>query len=70
MGNSLKEASRLGSYVTATVAGEPVRAFVPSPLPPPNLNLNGLYQRLDRATQALARVDELTVLLPGIRFLL
>ena len=70
MGNSLKEASRLGSYVTATVAGEPVRAFVPSPLPPPNLNLNGLYQRLDRATQALARLDELTVLLPDIRFLL
>jgi Fic family protein len=70
VGNSPKEASRLGSYVTTTVAGEPVRAFVPPPLPPPDLNLNGLYQHLDRATQALARLDGLTVLLPDVRFLL
>ncbi|HEV2960551.1 MAG TPA: Fic family protein [Candidatus Angelobacter sp.] len=70
MGNSPKGASRLGSYVTTTVAGEPVRAFVPPPLPPPDLNLNGLYQHLDRATQALARLDGLTVLLPDVRFLL
>jgi Fic family protein len=70
VGNSPKGASRLGSYVTTTVAGEPVRAFVPPPLPPPDLNLNGLYQHLDRATQALARLDGLTVLLPDVRFLL
>jgi Fic family protein len=65
-----KETSRLGSYVTTTVAGEPVRAFVPPPLPPPDLKLSGLHQRLDRANQALGRLDGLTVLLPDVRFLL
>jgi Fic family protein len=61
---------RLGRYVTATVAGEPVKAFVPSPLPPGDLDLSGLHQHLDRANQALGRLDGLTVLLPDVRFLL
>jgi Fic family protein len=50
--------------------GEPVQAFVPSPLPPPELELSGLYQHLDRANQAIGRLDSLTVLLPDARFLL
>lgn len=62
--------SRLGTYVTTTVAGEPVKAFVPPPLPPPDLKLSGLYQHLDRANQALGRLDGLTVLLPDVRFLM
>jgi Fic family protein len=61
---------RLGRYVTATVAGEPVKAFVPPPLPPGDLDLSGLHQHLDRANQALGRLDGLTVLLPDVRFLL
>lgn len=61
---------RLGTYVTTTVTGEPVKAFIPPPLPPPNLNLSGLYRHLDRANQALGRLDELTALLPDVRFLL
>jgi Fic family protein len=61
---------RLGRYVTATVAGEPVKAFVPPPLPPADLDLSGLHQHLDRANQALGRLDGLTVLLPDVRFLL
>ncbi len=61
---------QLGSYVTTTVAGEPVKAFVPAPLPPRDLNLAGLYQHLDQANQALGRLDGLTVLLPDARFLL
>jgi Fic family protein len=52
------------------VAGEPVRAFVPPPLPPADLDLSSLYQHLDRANQALGRLDGLTVLLPDVRFLL
>jgi Fic family protein len=68
--NSLKAPSRPGKYVTTTVAGEPARAFIPSPLPPTNLDLSGLHQHLDRANQALGRLDGLTVLLPDVRFLL
>jgi len=70
MPDSAEASSRLGAYVTTTVTGEPVKAFVPPPLPPPDLNLSGLYQHLDRANRALGRLDGLTVLLPGVRFLL
>jgi Fic family protein len=63
--------SRLGTYVSTTTAGEKVRAFVPPPLPPdPALNLSGLYQQLDRANQALGRLDGLTTLLPDARLFL
>ena len=64
------DVSRLGRYVTTTLAGEPVKAFVPPPLPPVSLDLSGLLQHLDRANQALGRLDGLTVLLPDVRFLL
>jgi Fic family protein len=63
--------SRLGTYITTTVTGEPVRAFIPPTLPPdPPLELAGLYQHLDRANQALGRLDGLTTLLPDTKFLL
>jgi len=68
--SAINETSRLGRYVTTTVAGEPVRAFVPPPLPPADLDLSRLHQHLDRANQALGRLDGLTVLLPDVRFLL
>jgi len=68
--NSVKEPSRLGQYITTTVAGEPSRAFIPPPLPPAGLDLSGLYQQLDRANRALGRLDGLTVLLPDVKFLL
>src|SRR5260370_5311423 len=62
---------RLGTYVTSSVAGETVRAFIPPPLPPvPEVHLNGLHQQLDRANQALGRLNGMTRLLPDIRFLL
>jgi Fic family protein len=58
--------SRLGTYISTTTAGETVRAFVPAPLPPnPPVDLGGLYQQLDRANQALGRLDGLTTLLPN-----
>jgi Fic family protein len=63
--------SRLGTYVTTTVTGEPVRAFMPPKLPPdPPVELAGLYQHLDRANQALGRLDGLTTLLPDTKFFL
>jgi Fic family protein len=63
--------SRLGTYVSTTTAGETVRAYVPPPLPPdPLVDLSGLYPQLDRANQALGRLDGLTTLLPDARLFL
>ena len=70
MPDAPEHTSRPGRYVTTTIAGEAVKAFVPPPLPPPDLNLAGLHQSLDHANQALGRLDGLTVLLPDVRFLL
>ena len=54
-----------GRYVTSTTAGETVRAFVPSPLPPePPLDLDPLLPLLDRANQAVGRLDGVSSLLP------
>ena len=67
----IESRSRLGTYVTTTVTGEAVRAFIPPGLPPkPPLELAGLYQHLDRANQALGRLDALTTLLPDSKFFL
>jgi Fic family protein len=53
------------------VTGEPAQAFIPPPLPPnPPLELGALYQHLDRANQALGRLDGLTTLLPYTKFFL
>jgi Fic family protein len=68
---SAENKARLGTYVRTSVAGEPVQAFIPPTLPPePPLKLNTLYQRLDRANQALGRLDGLTTLLPDTKFFL
>ena len=46
-----------------------MRAFIPPGLPPhPPVELAGLYQHLDRANQALGRLDGLTTLLPDTKF--
>jgi len=48
-----------------------VRALIPPGLPPnPPVELAGLYQHLDRANQALGRLDGLTTLLPDTKFFL
>ncbi|MEK7408058.1 MAG: Fic family protein [Acidobacteriota bacterium] len=58
---------RLGAYVVSTVGGERVRAFVPPPLPPrPPLQLMGLQGLLEKANQALGRLDGLGAILPDI----
>ncbi|MGA8678604.1 MAG: Fic/DOC family N-terminal domain-containing protein, partial [Candidatus Acidiferrales bacterium] len=63
--------SRLGTYLSTATAGETVRAFVPAPLPPnPPVDLSGLYQQLDRANQALGRLDGLPTLLPNTQLFL
>jgi Fic family protein len=55
-----------GTYQLATVGGETVRAFLPTPLPPtPALQLEGgLHRTLEAAVLALGRLDGVSTLLP------
>ena len=60
-----------GEYRISSIAGEEVRAYVPRPLPPdPPIDLAGLYPLLDRANQALGRLDGSTALLPDTHIFL
>jgi len=61
------EGRKPGTFVTTSVGGESVRAFVPSPLPPdPPVRFEGLYGLLEEANQALGRLDGVTSILPDI----
>jgi Fic family protein len=54
-----------GHYRLSTVVGEQVQAYIPKPLPPePPLEMEPLYALLDKANQALGRLDGSTALLP------
>lgn len=55
-----------GNYITVSTVGEPVRSFVPFPLPPdPPLNWTPeLRDKFDRALLALGRLDSVSTLLP------
>jgi Fic family protein len=59
-------------YVTSTVSGERVRAFVPAPLPPGTraLDLASLQTILAEANQAIGRLDGLTSALPDLKLFL
>ena len=57
--------SQPGRYEITIAAGETVRAFVPTPLPPdPALDLPSLQTPIERAQLALGRLDSLATLLP------
>jgi Fic family protein len=63
--------SRLGSYVTTSVVGETVKAYMPVPLPPdPPVDLGRLHGRIDRADRAVGRLDGLSSLVPDTNLLL
>jgi Fic family protein len=54
-----------GEFRTSTTAGEKVRAYVPNPLPPePAVDLTSLFPLLDKANQALGRLDGSIAVLP------
>jgi Fic family protein len=62
---------KTGEYVLSSTTGESVRAFIPSPLPPnPPLELAPFFPLLDRANQALGRLNGLSSLLPDTSLLL
>lgn len=63
--------SRIGSYVTTSVVGEAVKAYLPVPLPPnPPVDLRQLHGRIDRADRAVGRLDGLSSLIPDTNLLL
>lgn len=69
--NQMLVKRQTGDYAVATTAGEPVRAFIPRPLPPdPPLELETFFPLLDRANQALGRLDGLSTLLPDTEMFL
>jgi len=59
-------------YVTSTLSGERVRAFVPPPLPPSpeSLDFASLQAILAEANQALGRLDGTTSSLPDLKLFL
>ena len=57
---------RIGRHIVTAVAGERVRAYVPPPLPPhPPIDLLPLQPLLDRANQAIGRLDGAGLILPN-----
>jgi Fic family protein len=59
-------------YVTSTLSGERIRAFVPPPLPPSSkaLDVTSLQAILAEANQAIGRLDGMTSALPYLRLFL
>jgi len=59
-------------YVSSTLSGERVRAFVPPPLPlgPQELDLSSLQTLLAEANQAVGRLDGMTSALPDLKLFL
>ncbi|KAA6465206.1 Fic family protein [Acidobacteria bacterium AB60] len=62
----------IGRYVTSTLSGERVRAFVPGPLPPASraLDLTPLQSILAEANQAVGRLDGMTSAFPDLNLFL
>jgi Fic family protein len=62
---------RLGTYIVDTIGGEPVRSYVPPPLPPvPAVGMGQLQLLLEQANQALGRLDGFTSVLPDLSLFL
>jgi len=57
---------KTGEYIIVSTVDEPVKAFVPFPLPPdPPLQISlALQEKLDRALLSLGRLDSISTLLP------
>ena len=60
--------NRTGTFVLCSASPEPFRAFMPHPLPPnPPVRLDEEhYDLMEKANQALGRLDGVTMLLPDI----
>ena len=60
-----KGSNRLGSYISNSIAGETVRAWVPPRLPPdPAVDPGPFYAPIDAANRALGQLDGISAILP------
>ncbi len=60
-----KNEGRLGRYVQWSIPQESFRAYIPAGLPPnPPISLAGMEMLLEKANQALGRLDGITLVLP------
>ena len=61
-----------GDYLTSSVGGETVRAFIPAPLPPvPPLDMHGaLLRELEKANHGLGKLDAMAEVFPDINLFL
>lgn len=63
--------TRMGSYISCSVAGEAYKAYIPASLPPvPQVDMAQLYKPLDQALTALGGLNALAKLLPDISLFL
>lgn len=64
-----RKADTKSHYVTSTLSGERVRAFIPPPLPPgpEAVDLTSLQGILAEANQAVGRLDGMTSVLPDLK---
>lgn len=54
-----------GTYISNTVTGETINAYVPNPLPPePSLVMEKLYPLLEQANIAIGRLDGISIFVP------
>lgn len=68
---SESRATRLGSLLRSSVAGEEVEAFLPPPLPPdPPLDMGRLLAPFERATRGVGLLDGVTSVLPDTQLFL
>lgn len=65
---NLKE--RVGQTVRYAVAGDIYFAYIPRPLPPPNLQLEPIYPLLDQANIAMGRLEGIANVLPNPKLFL
>ncbi len=57
---------RIGTYITQKISGESYEAYIPPPLPPkPQIDLNGLYPYMEKATLALAELNSIHKSIPN-----
>jgi Fic family protein len=62
---TIMERGLQGHYIVSTTSNEAFQAFIPKPLPPdPKLDLERVYDLIERANRSLGRLDGITRLLP------
>jgi len=64
-GHMTLDITRVGEYLKCSIAGEIYNLYLPRPLPPvPAIEMEKIYPLLDKANDALGRLDGLSLVIP------